>query len=512
MNCEESSELIIERAAGRLGNDRAAELAEHIEGCNNCRFELEATQWLARKLHGHNKRTDAGHVSIPLLFKYVEDPESFDEDTIETMWEHLDTCDACVDDYDYLKDLIAVPPEKRRAFALAIAESEESSAAARGEIADAENDEDTWDEDTTAQDTTDDDLKDDGTGGDAEEADAGGAPGEIGSSPARDTAPSSARAKIGATEATHATVDAAHGSRPTLTAADPHVTIDAAETPSESIDAAAPHVTIDAAETPRETSGAPDDTSATATSVAPPPEPPTAKKTAPGARPPKPGSAWKSSSKSGAAKGSPSGNSGTKTAGSGSAKPLSGARSHGRAKSSGRLGPVRDFFAGIATAIVNQPRNAAIAGGGIIIGLIVVISLMNSAGVVGSSTVAHWETSDVFSTTTPVQEVPIALVRRGRTRPVSGDIDLGGIGSLVIAVDLDPVDGAAMNYDAVIIDPQDKEIFRDRIDTGYFMEGRLLLRLESKHFRSGEYGLVIDSTDRGGIVRTIARGTIYVTR
>jgi len=168
-------------------------------------------------------------------------------------------------------------------------------------------------------------------------------------------------------------------------------------------------------------------------------------------------------------------------------------------------------LAGVAAAIINQPRNAAIAGSGIVIGLIVVISLMNSAGV-GSSTVAHWETSEVFSTTTPVQEVPISLVRRGRARPVSADVDLRGIGSLVIAVDLDLVDGAAMHYDAAIIDPQNDEVFRDEIGTEYFMQGRLLLRLGAKHFRSGEYGFVIDSTDRGGIVQTIARGTFYVQR
>jgi hypothetical protein len=482
MDCKESFELIIGRVAGRLDDGQAAALSEHISNCNNCRFELEATQWLARKLRGHNTRINAGHVSVYQLFKLVEEPDALGENDVEVIWEHLDTCDACLDDYDYLKDLIAVPPEKRRAFAQAIAESEQAGAA-RGEAAEGQGEDGPVEHGQTEHGRT---TQDEGAGGHPVPAGA-----DERGTPATTTS-GGARARL---HVSHGYATGSSGSDAT----DPAVSVAVEDSPTTETARAA-------SGTSELTTGAGEPAAGTGEGA----EAEAEAAPAPGRSAPRHTSGTETSRRRKAgtkAVPAPAGGHGSSAGGRGSRRAVS----H-REKSSGRLGPVRDFFAGIANAAARQPRNAAIAGAGIVIGLVVLFSMMNKAGVVGPSPVAEWETSEVFSTATPVQEVAISVLRRGKSRPVSTDLDLRRIGSIVVAIDLDQIDGLARTYDAVIADPDGNEIFRDEISTACFMDGRLLLRLSARHFKTGEYRFIIDSTDQGGIARVIARGTFNVKR
>ncbi len=57
------------------------------------------------------KRVDEGHLSARFLTEYAEAPDTFDEDTVESIWAHLDVCDNCVDLYDQIKSGDAPPAE-----------------------------------------------------------------------------------------------------------------------------------------------------------------------------------------------------------------------------------------------------------------------------------------------------------------------------------------------------------------------------------------------------------------
>ena len=128
------------------------------------------------------------------------------------------------------------------------------------------------------------------------------------------------------------------------------------------------------------------------------------------------------------------------------------------------------------------------------------------------STVAHWATSEVFTSKVPVQEVSVSLVRSGRSKSAHSEIDLAGIAALVIAVDLDRISRWAPHYEAVIIDPEGSEMFRSEIDPAYFDDGRFMLQLVTQHFRSGDYTIRIDAEDDSGVVSPVARGTFSATR
>lgn len=46
-----------------------------------------------------------GHVAAPVLHDFAENPEeNFDDDDVETIWTHLDSCEECLDAYERLKD------------------------------------------------------------------------------------------------------------------------------------------------------------------------------------------------------------------------------------------------------------------------------------------------------------------------------------------------------------------------------------------------------------------------
>jgi hypothetical protein len=167
--------------------------------------------------------------------------------------------------------------------------------------------------------------------------------------------------------------------------------------------------------------------------------------------------------------------------------------------------------------LVNRvPGGARFArrGGALLLLLIVVIV---AAGVARGRRLAAWAPVDVVESRDPLQELPVRIARKGQplAPPETYDavLDLAGISSLVLGVDLDYVPKGADHYDAVLRDAEGTERFRDRIAEDYFAEGRFMLRLFARRIRAGDYSLEVEAFETAtGEGRAVAAAWFQVER
>jgi len=107
ISCNEASDLILLRAAGRLDDSQSGPLDAHLAECVNCRREATDTGWFAAQLRTHRARVDEGHLAARLIVEFAESPSEFSDEENETIWAHLDACPRCSKDYEHAQTLLA---------------------------------------------------------------------------------------------------------------------------------------------------------------------------------------------------------------------------------------------------------------------------------------------------------------------------------------------------------------------------------------------------------------------
>ena len=162
-----------------------------------------------------------------------------------------------------------------------------------------------------------------------------------------------------------------------------------------------------------------------------------------------------------------------------------------------------------------RPRNAMIAGA---IVLAVVAALVGSFVLRGGkpAPVAGWEPLSVIDSRVPLQEVIVRHSLSGRIPAIEGNdvtLDFSGVSRLVIAVDLSWLDRQADFYQAVVRDRTSATVFDERIPDLYLDDGRFFLRLVPKEFQNGQtYQLEILARNPDGSSRKIAESVFDVKK
>jgi len=116
MNCTNVhiQERLGDYLTGHLDPADRAEVACHLAECDNCRQSLQFME----KLAGFEAGSIIHHPDFALITRFYAEPETLDEATIEAFKKHLQECDECAYELDFLRDMEA---------------GLEKSAAARGE-------------------------------------------------------------------------------------------------------------------------------------------------------------------------------------------------------------------------------------------------------------------------------------------------------------------------------------------------------------------------------------------
>lgn len=109
MKCKECRKLIIHDIRGHLVTSISGALHAHIESCKACRKEYQETMWLSEGMKAIEETIESGHLSSRLLYEFVDDPGSLDNNTHEFIQEHLEKCPACKEDLQRIEELIHTP-------------------------------------------------------------------------------------------------------------------------------------------------------------------------------------------------------------------------------------------------------------------------------------------------------------------------------------------------------------------------------------------------------------------
>jgi hypothetical protein len=169
-----------------------------------------------------------------------------------------------------------------------------------------------------------------------------------------------------------------------------------------------------------------------------------------------------------------------------------------------------------AMAFIRRPRNAIICGAAVALiatAFVLSFSLTESQE---SNPVAGWAPLDVIETRAPLQEVLVRKIRRGRIPRATGTdvtLDFRGIKELVIAVDLDFIEQKSSRHEVVVRDPEGAVAFHEEIPQFYLDDGRFFLRLVPKQFemeRLYELDLVAHHAD--GSLLVIAESVFDVLK
>jgi hypothetical protein len=150
--------------------------------------------------------------------------------------------------------------------------------------------------------------------------------------------------------------------------------------------------------------------------------------------------------------------------------------------------PLEDAF-NSGLAFLKRPRNAIIIGGVILVIAAAIVAAIVMTGNEKERLIAGWEPLDVIETRVPLQEVIIRKMYRGRIPRASGTdvtLDFHGIDRLVIAVDLDFIKGKTSPHDVIVRNPAGLNVYQEPIPQVYLDDGRFFLRLVPDQFEEGQ--------------------------
>jgi len=179
--------------------------------------------------------------------------------------------------------------------------------------------------------------------------------------------------------------------------------------------------------------------------------------------------------------------------------------------------PLEAFFNGIGH-FLKRPRNAIICGVAIVAAVAAILYFLNVFGPPekGASPVAGWEPLNIIETRVSLQEVIVRKMRRGKIPPARGldtTLDFRGINRLVIAVDLDFIKGKTLPHEAIVRNPAGQVVFQEAIPQIYLDDGRFFLRLLPKLFETDKmYRLELAASSADGTNRVIARSVFDVLK
>jgi hypothetical protein len=193
------------------------------------------------------------------------------------------------------------------------------------------------------------------------------------------------------------------------------------------------------------------------------------------------------------------------------ARPAKQARPAAAAKSE----PLEDLLKKVFAALA-KPRNAIICGSVIVLTAAALVYALVFAGGKDVSPVAGWAPLDVIETRVPLQEVLIRKMRNGRIARARGTdvtLDFRGVDKLVIAVDLDFIKGKQLPYELIVRDPDGTGVFQEQIPQEYLDDGRFFLRLIPKQFELDQtYKLELISHRADGSNRVVAESVFDVLK
>jgi len=177
--------------------------------------------------------------------------------------------------------------------------------------------------------------------------------------------------------------------------------------------------------------------------------------------------------------------------------------------------PLEDLLNG-ALAFLSRPRNAIIVGSAALLVAAAIVAAVFFMGSEQERLNAGWEPLDVIKTRTPLQEVIIRKMHRGRIAAASGPdatLDFRGVDRLVIAVDLDFIKGKSSPHELIVRNPEGLNVFQEPIPQIYLDDGRFFLRLVPKQFDMGQmYKLELITHRADQSVYTIAESVFDVIK
>ena len=158
-------------------------------------------------------------------------------------------------------------------------------------------------------------------------------------------------------------------------------------------------------------------------------------------------------------------------------------------------------------------RYGVLAGVVILIGAMVFMS-QNSTVALPFSRTAGWAAPGVVDTRVPLQEVPVRPVRRDANAPEEpgARLDLAGLRSFVIGIDLDYLDETAMSYQLILKDFVDQVVWSEEIPEAFVSDGRALVKLNTRRFDEGIHQIVVEAHESDGSTTLVSQGTFEIYR
>jgi hypothetical protein len=179
--------------------------------------------------------------------------------------------------------------------------------------------------------------------------------------------------------------------------------------------------------------------------------------------------------------------------------------------------PLEEFFSKVGL-FLKRPRNAIICGVAVVAATAAILYFLNVFGPPpkAASPVVGWEPLNIIETRVPLQEVIVRKMRQGKIPAARGldvTIDFRGINRLVIAVDLDFIKGKTLPHEAIVRNPAGEVVFQEAIPQIYLDDGRFFLRLHPKLFEADQrYTLELAAGSADGSNRVIAQSIFDVLK
>jgi hypothetical protein len=191
------------------------------------------------------------------------------------------------------------------------------------------------------------------------------------------------------------------------------------------------------------------------------------------------------------------------------------AKSSQTVKSSQTTEPLEELL-NKAMSFLRRPRNAIILGSVVVVVAAAIVVASRTTEHKEPSPVAGWAPLNVIESNVPLQELLIRKMRRGKIRPANGvDVTLNfrGIRKLVIAVDLDFVGTKASLHEVIVRNPEGKSVYQEAIPQVYLDDGRAFLRLIPKLFEEGQtYTLEVVAHHNDGTPKVLAESAFDVLK